>query len=152
MANTNYNRYREEEILNADPVKLVLMLYRGALEAVGAARKHLAAGEIRPRSKQIVKAWEILQELSRSLDHAQGGELSQNLGGLYAYMQTRLMEANSRQSDVPLEEVEKLLRTLEEGWEKVGAAEVTPRAEAPAYGSSYDVPQEAEHQAVSFTY
>jgi flagellar secretion chaperone FliS len=121
MAYTIYDKYREEEILNADPVQLVSILYRGALDAVGAARKHLATGEIRPRSRQIVKAWEILHELSRALDHTQGGDLSRNLQSLYAYMQTRLMEANSLQADAPLQEVERLLATLQEGWQQVPA-------------------------------
>src|SRR6267154_1540222 len=109
MAKTALNKYLEAEILDADPIKLVNMLYRGALEAVSSARKHLAAGAIRARSKDITKAWEIIHELSRSLDHSQGGELSRNLAGLYVYMQTRLMEANSLQSDLPLKEVEQLL-------------------------------------------
>ena len=95
MAANPPNPYLQAEILSADPVKLVQLLYRGAIEAVGSARKHLAAGEIRPRSKSIVKAWEILLELIRSLDHSHGGDLSRNLSSLYAYMQKRLMEANS---------------------------------------------------------
>jgi len=129
MAHTIFDKYREEEILNADPVQLVDMLFRGAIDAVGAARRHLAAGEIRPRSRQIVKAWEILLELNRSLNHSQGGDLSRNLASLYAYMQTRLMEANSSQSDPPLLEVERLLTTLQEGWQQVPSLEVSAQEE-----------------------
>jgi flagellar secretion chaperone FliS len=140
MATTVYDKYREAEILDADPIKLVNMLYRGAIEAVVSARKHLAGGAIRARSKDIVKAWEIVHELNQSLDHTQGGELSKNLSGLYVYMQTRLMEANSLQSDVPLQEVESLLRTLEEGWQKV-----------PPPAPLMSDPQ-GEHQPLSLTY
>ena len=129
MAHTIFDKYREEEILNADPIQLVGILYRGALDAIGAARRHLAAGEIRQRSRQIVKAWEIVHELSRALDHRQGGDLSRNLAGLYAYMQTRLMEANSSQSDAPLQEVERLLATLQEGWRQVPSLEVAKDVE-----------------------
>lgn len=113
---TIHNQYLEAEVMNADPVKLVRLLYRGAIDAVVVARKHLASGAIRERSRSIIKAWEILLELTRSLDHSQGGELSRNLASLYTYMQTRLMEANSKQSDGPLKEVEGLLNTLLEGW------------------------------------
>jgi flagellin-specific chaperone FliS len=42
-------------------------------------------------------------------------------------MQTRLMEANSQQSDVPLKEVERLLQTLLEGWRQVSS--LTPEAD-----------------------
>ncbi len=44
MPNKPYNRYLEAEVLNADPLKLVRMLYRGAIEAAGAARGHLTPG------------------------------------------------------------------------------------------------------------
>jgi flagellar protein FliS len=137
MAHTIYDKYREDEILNADPVQLVGLLYKGALDAVGAARRHLAAGEIRARSKQIVKAWEILHELTRSLDHAQGGDLSRNLASLYTYMQTRLMEANSAQSDTPLQEVGHLLATLQEGWRQVPSLEVANALENQPLSCTY---------------
>ena len=81
------------------------------------ARRHLAQGAIRERSKQIGRARQILRELSASLDRERGGELSPRLAGLYAYMQTRLMEANSRQLDAPLQEVERLLSDLSEAWQ-----------------------------------
>ena len=35
---TVYDRYLEAEVLSADPVKLVWLLYRGALDSVRAAR------------------------------------------------------------------------------------------------------------------
>jgi flagellar secretion chaperone FliS len=126
-----HDQYLEAEVLGADPVKLVHMLYRGATEAVAAARRHLAAGEIRQRSRQITKSWEILYELSRSLDHERGGEISRRLGALYAYMQTLLLEANARQTDAPLAEVEALLATLGEGWS--GVQFPAPMAREPVY-------------------
>jgi flagellar protein FliS len=129
-ADRTHDRYLEAEVLNADPMKLVRMLYRGAIEATGAARLHLAAGAIRERSLQIMKAWRILDELAQSLDHQQGGAISPALARLYAYMQTRLIEANSRQADAPLAEVESLLGTLFEAWQSVKAS---PPPEASSY-------------------
>jgi flagellar protein FliS len=116
MAYTHYDRYLETEVLTADPLKLVNILYRAALEAVGAARRHLAAGEIRERSRKINRTWAILHELRRSLDAERGGEISRSLRDLYVYMQGRLIEANARQQDPPLAEVQQLLTTLQEGW------------------------------------
>src|SRR5258706_7744918 len=116
MAYTSYDQYLENEIMSADPMKLVRILYRAAIEATASARHHLRTGAIRERSRQISRASGILNELAQSLDHQQGGEISRTLAELYAYMQTRLMEANSRQMDAPLEEVEKLLSTLLEAW------------------------------------
>lgn len=122
FGNMNFDRYLEAEILTAEPMELVRMLYRAALEAIGAARRHLAAKAIRERSGQIMKAWRILDELARSLDHQRGGEISPALARLYAYMQKRLLEANARQADAPLAEVESLLGTLWEAWQSVKPA------------------------------
>jgi flagellar protein FliS len=105
-------------------------LYRGAIEATGAARRHLASGAIRERSLQIMKAWRILHELGQSLDHQRGGEISPALARLYAYMQTRLIEANTRQADGPLAEVESLLGKLCEAWQSV---KPPPATEAGSY-------------------
>lgn len=121
-----YKKYLEVEVMCADPVKLISLLYRGALEAVGAARRDLEAGAIRERSRQISKASEIISELLHSLDHTRGGEISRTLAELYVYMQGRLIESNSKQIDAPLAEVEKLLLTLLEGWRGVLSSHAIP--------------------------
>jgi flagellar protein FliS len=118
MAKTTYETYLEAEVLGADPVTLVHMLYRGAIEAVGEARRHLAEGAIRERSSKITKVWEIVHELRLSLDRERGGEISRRLDDLYGYIQARLLEANAQQTDAPLAEVESLLMTLCEGWQE----------------------------------
>lgn len=130
MVNTIYDTYLEAEVFGADPVKLIHMLYRGAIEAVGEARRHLAAKQIRERSRQITKAWNILHELSRSLDFERGGEVARRLGDLYYYMQSRLIEANGRQDDGPLAEVESLLNTLCEAWQPAKLSPASPEPEA----------------------
>jgi flagellar protein FliS len=114
-----HNTYFETEIMTADPVRLVQLLYRGAMESVAASRRHLAAGAIRERSRQINKALGIVHELLETLDRERGGEIARNLAGLYAYMSTRLIEANAQQIDAPLAEVETLLATLAEAWAPV---------------------------------
>jgi flagellar protein FliS len=116
MASAVHNQYLELEVLSASPVKLVCLLYQGALQAVRDARRHLAEGNIRERSRRIGSAWAILQELAGSLNPEQGGEIGSRLAALYSYMQTRLMEANALQMDAPLQDVESLLVTLSEAW------------------------------------
>jgi flagellar protein FliS len=128
MPYRTHDRYLETEVLNADPLQLVNMLYRGALEAVVAARFHLAAGSIMERSRRIMKAWNILHELSRSIDPVQAPELSARLMELYVHMQQRLLDANIQQADGPLAEVQALLATLSEAWQAVQTqASVPPR-------------------------
>jgi flagellar protein FliS len=130
MAYSNYGKYLETEVFSADPVRLVCMLYRGAIDATSAARRHLKDRQIRERSREIMRALEILRELSRSLD-PQYEQISRPLRDLYVYTQTRLIEANAKQIDQPLAEVEQLLSTLLEGWKSVVSA--APPVSAEAY-------------------
>lgn len=122
--------YLENQVMTADPMELIRMLYRAAIDSAREARKHLAAGQIQERSKAINRAVSILGELSGSLDHTIGGDISRNLGDLYAYMIQLLMRANIHQEDAPLAETELLLATLSQGWE---------RASAPVWASAATV-------------
>ena len=141
-----HDAYLESRIQSADPIQLVRLLYQGATAAVREARSRLAAGEIAERSRAISKAHAILTELTVSLDHQRGGDLSARLAQLYDYMMRRLLEANFRQMDEPLAEVLGLLATLGEAWdgiqehpEPVEQAESPwaqmPQEAAPAYSS-----------------
>jgi flagellar protein FliS len=151
MWNEAHSAYLESRILSADPVELVSLLYQACTSHVRDARHHLAEGDILARSQSITRASEILLELSSSLDHQRGGEISQRLASLYDYMVNRLFEANLRQSDGPLAETLGLLATLSEAWEGVGkslqsepaqaadmwAAPVSDEAAAPAHAWSF---------------
>jgi flagellar secretion chaperone FliS len=106
----------EARILSATPMELVKLLYQAAIEAVQDAREQLSRGEIMERGRSVSKALKILAELSGSLDHAKGGELSGRLAALYDFAQRTLLDANFRQADDGLEKVEELLKTLYEAW------------------------------------
>ena len=117
MRTKHYQNTLQEDILTATPMRLIQLLYRGALDSIASARRHLKLGDIRARSRAISKTMAIVTELSLSLDHNTGGELSRNLAELYAYAETLLITANREQSDLPLEEAERLLSTLSEAWQ-----------------------------------
>jgi flagellar protein FliS len=117
MPVNRYQDHLEDEILTANPVHLIQMLYRAALDSITSARRYLKLGDIRARSRAISKAMAIVTELSLSLNHPAGGDVSKNLDELYGYVQTLLIQANVEQSDPPLAEVERLLSTLMEAWQ-----------------------------------
>jgi flagellar protein FliS len=119
--NPRLDQYFESEVLSADPVRLVTILYRAAREAVTAAGVALSAGDIPARSKQILKAWEIVHELRGSLNHDAGGDISRQLEDLYAYVSQRLLDANAHQSQKALNEAGAVLAILAEAWQEVQA-------------------------------
>jgi flagellar protein FliS len=111
--------YLESKVLSADPVELIQILYQSALDSVREARTCLAKGDVAQRSAAISKVTRILLELTASLNHEAGQEISRNLADLYQYMQRRLLDANLKQSDEPLAETQQLLTTPLDAWEGV---------------------------------
>jgi len=146
MPTNRYQTYIEEEILTAAPVQLIQLLYRGALDSITSARRYLKLGDIRARSRAISKAMTIVTELSLSLNHTAGGQLSTKLAELYAYTQTLLIQANVKQSDPPLAEAERLLSTLLDGWQ----ACLPPETQAGKSGTSTE--PSTPHEPVGSAY
>jgi len=83
--------------------------------------------DIEAKCKAITRAVRIVDEgLKASLDPA-GGELSANLGALYAYIAMRLTEANLNNDAARLDECLRLMQPLRSAW-----LEIAPRASAGA--------------------
>ncbi len=118
--NQNTNEYMEQEVANADPAKLVDLLFQRAV------RDLERAYEMWPslaRSAEAVRlalhAQAIIGELQSCLNFNDGGELAANLGRLYEYMQFRLTQAltNHRPEDAEaISEVCSLLAGLSSAW------------------------------------
>jgi len=141
MALDAHQTYRDAEILQADPMQLVRLLYRGAIEAVGKARVHVRNRDIKERSRQITKAAEIVAELISALDLERGGEFAKGLLRLYEYIQFLLQTANFEQTEEPLREAANLLGILAEGWEQCQVAPAAgPALPAPLLADSSGAP------------
>ncbi len=130
-----YGAYVEGSVFGGNALGLVIALYEGTIHAIGRARQCLTTNDPWGRAKAISKAVELLTELLISLNHKEGGEISANLKRLYSYMQCRLLEAHAQKAAAPMDEVERLLETMLEGWR--GAAE---KASHIAYADVAELP------------
>lgn len=118
----------ETGVSTADPHKLVLMLFEGALLSIAKASAALDSQDIPGKGMAISKAIEIiLNGLKVSLDYEAGGELAQRLGALYDYMTQRLLYANLHNSRPAMDEVTQLLTDLKSAWEAIGASDQAQR-------------------------
>jgi flagellar protein FliS len=130
MRNPGYQKYFDNEVLTASPLRLIELLYADALHSIMAARRHVRSGNILARTRSINKAWRVVAELSQCLNREAGGELSRNLAGLYAHVSGLLVQANIQQSEAPLSEAETLLSTLAQAWKD--CVPPTPDPDSPA--------------------
>ena len=113
----------------ADPHKLVLMLYDGALFALADARIHMQNNAIAAKGQALSKAIMIIDSgLKASLDIKAGGALGERLGALYDYMSDRLLYANLHNRVDIVDEVNKLLAELRDAWAQIKPAAVNAAA------------------------
>jgi flagellar protein FliS len=119
----------QTSITDADPHRLIQLLYNGALERINMAKARMQAKDFEGKGKLISKAIEIIGGLRNFLDFEKGGELSARLEGLYDYMERTLFEANAKNDVAKLDEVANLLHAVKEGWDGI-RSEVVAQAQA----------------------
>jgi flagellar protein FliS len=127
LGSRSANAYRkvaaETSIPDADPHRLVELLYDGLLSAVGAARSALGRGDIRAKCEHIGSAVRIIDEgLTSGLNLKAGGEIAENLKRLYDYCNMRLTTANARNDDAILGEVIAIITPLALAWKQIRGA------------------------------
>ncbi|MCU0949681.1 MAG: flagellar export chaperone FliS [Burkholderiaceae bacterium] len=116
----------------ASPHQLILMLFDGALDAVKAASTLMHSGQVAAKGVAIGKAVRIVEEgLKASIDRRAGGAIAQQLASLYDYMVMRLLQANLRNDERALAEVQQLLDGLRAAWAQIGNAPAAPTASSP---------------------
>ena len=112
----------ETGVSTADPHKLILMLFEGALLQISTAATAMENRNIPAKGAAISQAIEIIANgLKISLDYEAGGDLAARLGALYDYMTHRLLYANLHNSRPALDEVTRLLNELKGAWEEIGS-------------------------------
>lgn len=126
----------EQQVLCADPMELVGIMFDHLVGSVVEARQSLLTGDRMARGRSIAKAMGLLGELSRSLDMERGGELAHTLRQLYAFVAACLVQAQTQQLERPLLEAADTLRPLRDAWKELNqsrtdAAPVVYPAGAP---------------------
>lgn len=109
----------QTSITDADPHKLIQLLYNGALERINMAKARMQARDFEGKGRLISKTIEIVGGLRSFLDFDQGGELAIQLESLYDYMERTLLEASARNDVAKLDEVASLLRSVKDGWDGI---------------------------------
>ena len=109
----------ETGVAGAEPVRLIVMLYDGAIDSLTQALAHFQSADMAARQKAITRAVRIVDEgLSGCLDE-RGGDITRQLRELYGYMTRRMLSASLAIDPAPIEEVRKLLKELRGAWSDI---------------------------------
>ena len=101
---------------SATPHQLIDMLLKGAIGKIGEAKLAMTGGQIALKGEAVGKAIAIVEYLRVSLDPGIDAAFSEQLGELYRYIETRLLDANLKNDAEALDEAQGLLRELSVGW------------------------------------
>ena len=108
--------YRRIEAESRSPLELVVMLYEGALRFIAEAREAHGRRDFIARGNSLSRALAIIAELRTTLNLTDGGAVAADLDRLYSYITWRLMDVNTKQDGIALDEAHKLLSTLSDAW------------------------------------
>jgi flagellar protein FliS len=133
---TALHSYQVNDISTASQSQLILMMYDGALKAVNQSIQCMDKKDIAGQSLHILKAQDIINELSLALDMEQGGEVSKTLEQLYQFVLNQLIQANITSDKMYLESVIKVLSPLREAWSRISETstetQTIPESSPPA--------------------
>jgi flagellar protein FliS len=123
--------YEEYRVLTASPIARVRLMYDVVISETEAARECLRNGDTMARGRHVSKAFDIVTELVISLKPEVAPDLAANLKQFYEYIQWRLTNGHSQQSDADFEEVQTLMRSMREGWADSTESSAAPEAPEP---------------------
>ncbi len=118
--------YREAAFENAPPIKIVRMLYAGAIRFLDQAAAEAPAGPGSRFANLLTRADAIVAELRISLRKDEAPGVGENLEQLYLYVEERIRCAQRTQDRLPIADARKVLSNLNEAWAQV---ETRARAE-----------------------
>ena len=119
---TGVHAYQQQVVRGAEaakPEELVALLFTRLLETLAKARHFIAVKNFAKKTDNLNFAIDILNVLEESLDYDQGGELAENLQGLYQYSAKKLLDANVSNDTAMVDEVMSLMSEIQEGWKSV---------------------------------
>lgn len=111
----------ETSVTGASPHQLNTLLLNGFFDAVAEGRGAMKSGQIELKCKALGRAIRIVEEgLKAALDFQAGGEIAQNLSGVYSYICVRLTQANLKNDEAVLDECVQLMTPIREAWIAIG--------------------------------
>jgi flagellar protein FliS len=110
------DQYLEQKIMSAKPEELTLMLYEGMVKFLKQGILYNDQENVEKTHNAIMRTQAIINELNVTLKEEY--EVSGNLRQMYAYMNSRLIDANLEKQTAILEEVLEFAEELRDTWKE----------------------------------
>lgn len=124
--------YQRTAVITADPGRLVIMCYEGAILQLKTAKMKYQEKDYEGKGRAIKKTLDIIDELVCALDLEKGGVIARNLESIYNYSTRRILQADVAKDLGGIDEVIALLSELLSAWKEIieGPARVVEQAKS----------------------
>ncbi len=125
--NNAVKNYQTAQVNTVGNGEVIILLYEGAIRFLTQAKVKIAEKDYATKGMLISRAMDIVHELDNSLNMEKGGEIAQNLHGLYVFASTTLLRANIKLDCEMIDSVIHILSELKWSFENIVN---TPEAKA----------------------
>jgi len=110
--------YQEMQVFGSDPRQLVVLLCQALVRYLTRAGDAIERRDWETKSAALIRAQQILSELTCSLDTEIGGDLARGLRDLYAHLQRQLVDVDLQDDLDRLGYVSEIAVKLVNAWEE----------------------------------
>ena len=115
--------YLQNLVENANPIRLVILLYDKAILCIEEAMDAIQRGvdkieNLKTKAENLTRAVDILIVLRSSLDTEKGKDISKNLDEIYEVLIDEIVRANMKNDLETLGKVKEILEDLRSAWEE----------------------------------
>ncbi len=113
----SYQQYKKHNVMMANPMELVIMLYNGIIKRLRQAEIAIDEKDIEAANEHLQNAQDLVIELMMGLDLSYG--IAQSLLNIYEFVHHQITSINvSKQAD-DIEPLVSILTSLRDAWEQV---------------------------------
>ncbi len=127
--------YLQNMVENANPIRLVILLYDKAINCIETAIEAIESGveeleNVKTKAENLTRAMDILIVLRASIDKEKGQDIAHNLEQIYEVLIDEIVRANMKNDSDTLKKIVEVLSELRSGWQE---------AEKNIYGTQGEV-------------
>ena len=114
---SSYQQYKKHDVMMANPLELIIMLYNGCIKKLKMARIAIEKNSFEDANTHLQKAQDIVIELINGLDF--GYSIAGELMSLYEFILFQLRQINVSKDAAAIEPVVEMLSALRDTWMQV---------------------------------
>lgn len=112
-----YEKYKQQDVLMANPVELIIMLYDGCIKQLKLSKIAIQDAKMENVNVCLQKAQDIIMELIMSLDLHY--EMASELLKIYEFIIDEIVDINISKNETKIDPIVEILNDLKKSWQHV---------------------------------